>query len=313
MEEERNEIGKDGDEDKQQQDDAAFRQRTIKAWDQDLGSRAILADEEDLIWYPAEVNTSIRPGWFWHESQNGQVKSPERLVQYWFESAGRNTAILLNLPPDRRGLIHERDAGSVLRWNELLQEMFAEGGEGCYIESPLHSNWGGRHVHFGRNIYANFGLTLVDVRIQDAEPPTADVVEAFKAVETAKQTAEAVVNEAKAYQNAQLPSAEAQANKLLQNAQYLKQKRINEATEAVAMFEAMYAEYVRNPEITRSRMYYEAISEILPGVKLFINTGRTLCNMDPRLAEIPLDGMITIPDSPSFSLTVPNILGVLFF
>ena len=117
------------------------------------------------------------------------------------------------------------------------------------------------------------GLSLVDVRIQDAEPPTADVVEAFKAVETAKQTAEAVVNEAKAYQNAQLPNAQAQANKLLENAQYLKQKRINEATQAVAMFEAMYAEYVRNPEITRSRMYYEAISQILPGVKVYINTG----------------------------------------
>ena len=119
----------------------------------------------------------------------------------------------------------------------------------------------------------DIGLSLVDVRIQDAEPPTAAVVEAFKAVETAKQTAEAVVNEAKAYQNAKLPNAEAQANKLLQNAQYLKQKRINEATEAVAMFEAMYAEYVRDPEITRSRMYYEAISQILPGVKVYINTG----------------------------------------
>ena len=119
----------------------------------------------------------------------------------------------------------------------------------------------------------DIGLSLVDVRIQDAEPPTAAVVEAFKAVETAKQTAEAVVNEAKAYQNAQLPNAEAQANKLLQNAQYLKQKRINEATEAVAMFEAMYAEYVRDPEITRSRMYYEAISQILPGVKVYINPG----------------------------------------
>ena len=119
----------------------------------------------------------------------------------------------------------------------------------------------------------DIGLSLVDVRIQDAEPPTAAVVEAFKAVETAKQTAEAVVYEAKAYQNAQLPNAEAQANKLLQNAQYLKQKRINEATEAVAMFEAMHAEYVRDPEITRSRMYYEAISQILPGVKVYINTG----------------------------------------
>jgi membrane protease subunit HflK len=118
----------------------------------------------------------------------------------------------------------------------------------------------------------NIGLTLVDVRIQDAEPPTQDVIEAFKAVETAKQQAEAVVNNAKAYQNAKIPEAQAEADKLIQNAEYLKQKRINEAHEQVAMFTAMYQEYALNPDITRSRMYYEAISEILPGVKLYINT-----------------------------------------
>ena len=60
------------------------------------------------------------------------------------------------------------------------------------------------------------GLTLVDVKIQDAEPPTAEVIEAFKAVETAKQRAETVVNDAKAYQNAQLPLAQAEADKLIQ-------------------------------------------------------------------------------------------------
>ena len=118
----------------------------------------------------------------------------------------------------------------------------------------------------------DIGLTLVDVRIQDAEPPTVDVIEAFKAVETAKQEAEAVVNKAVAYQNAQLPNAQAQADKLIQNAEYLKAKRINEAVEQVAMFTAMYEEYAQNPDITKSRMYYEAISEILPGVKLYINT-----------------------------------------
>ena len=119
----------------------------------------------------------------------------------------------------------------------------------------------------------DIGLTLVDVRIQDSEPPTQEVIEAFKAVETAKQQAETVVNDAKAYQNAQLPDAQARADKLVQNAQYLKQKRINEATQQVAMFSAMYEEYKLNPEITRSRMYYEAISQILPDVKVFINTG----------------------------------------
>ena len=119
----------------------------------------------------------------------------------------------------------------------------------------------------------DIGLSLVDVRIQDAEPPTQAVIEAFKNVETAKQTAEAVINEAKAYQNAQIPNAEAEANKLVQNAHFLRQKRINEGVEAVAMFEAMYKEYALNPQITRSRMYYEAISGILPGVRVYINTG----------------------------------------
>ena len=119
----------------------------------------------------------------------------------------------------------------------------------------------------------DIGLSLVDVKIQDAEPPTQEVIEAFKNVETAKQQAETVINDAKAYKNAQLPQAQAKADKLIQNAQYLKEKRINEATEQVAMFNAMYSEYARNPEITRSRMYYEAISQVLPGVKLYVNSG----------------------------------------
>ena len=132
----------------------------------------------------------------------------------------------------------------------------------------------------------DIGLTLVDVKIQDAEPPTAEVIEAFKAVETAKQQAETVINDAKAYKNAQIPNAQAKADKLIQNAEYLKQKRINEAVEQVAMFNAMYEEYAQNPGITKSRMYYEAISKVLPGVKLYVNTGegsnlQTLLPLEP--------------------------------
>ncbi len=136
----------------------------------------------------------------------------------------------------------------------------------------------------------DIGLSLVDVKIQDSEPPTLEVIEAFKAVETAKQQAETVVNDAKAYQNAKLPDAQAQADKLIQNAEYLKQKRINEAIEQVAMFQAMYAEYIQNPEITRSRMYYEAISKILPGVKLYINASSGEGNDVQML--LPLDTLV---------------------
>ena len=148
----------------------------------------------------------------------------------------------------------------------------------------------------------DIGLTLVDVKIQDAEPPTQEVIEAFKAVETAKQQAETVVNQAKAYQNAQIPKAEGQADQLIQNAEYLKQARINEATEQVAMFQAMYQEYQRNPEITRSRMYYEAISQVLPGVKLYINT----TNADGVDMVLPLESFVDSGETTTAPTTPPT-------
>ena len=140
----------------------------------------------------------------------------------------------------------------------------------------------------------DIGLTLVDVKIQDAEPPTQEVIEAFKAVETAKQQAETVVNDAMAYRNAQLPQAQAEADKLIQNAEYLKQKRINEAVQQVAMFQAMYEEYAQNPGITKSRMYYEAISEILPGVKLYVNTAGGDSDVQMLL---PLETMVEVENT----------------
>ena len=82
-------------------------------------------DPEGELFIPAETNVSIRPGWFWHESQNDRVMDEERLLRYWFESIGRNTTILLNLPPDRRGLIHEKDALAVTRWQQRLERIFS--------------------------------------------------------------------------------------------------------------------------------------------------------------------------------------------
>jgi len=121
----------------------------------------------------------------------------------------------------------------------------------------------------------DIGLVLTDIKIQDSEPPTLSVIEAFKNVETAKQAAETLINQAKAYQNSELPKAEAEADQLIQNAEFLKQNRINEATQQIAMFEAMYSQYAQNPDVTRVRMYYEALTEALPGVKLYINTAES--------------------------------------
>lgn len=117
----------------------------------------------------------------------------------------------------------------------------------------------------------DIGLSLTDVKIQDSEPPTQEVMEAFKEVETAKQDKETAVNVAKAYENSKLPEAQAQADKLVQNAEFLKQDRINEAKREVAMFTAIYNEYILNPSITKRRMYYEALEKVLPGAKVYID------------------------------------------
>lgn len=134
----------------------------------------------------------------------------------------------------------------------------------------------------------DIGLTLTDIKIQDSEPPTQDVIEAFKNVETAKQGAETAINKAKAYQNSQLPLAQAEADKLIQNAEYLKQSRINEAIQQIAMFNAMYNEYQLNPDITKIRMYYEAIESILPDVKVYIDVSSN----GGTTKLLPLDSLV---------------------
>lgn len=124
----------------------------------------------------------------------------------------------------------------------------------------------------------DIGLQLVNITIQDAEPPTTEVLTAFKAVETAKQAADTALNNANKYRSEQIPAAEAQADQILQNAQAEKEARINEANGQVARFISMYAEYVQNPLITKQRMYYETMEEVLPNLRVIIQdeNGNTL-------------------------------------
>lgn len=118
----------------------------------------------------------------------------------------------------------------------------------------------------------DIGIQLVNVTIQDSEPPTVEVMEAFKNVETAKQGKETALNHANKYRNEQLPLAQAQADNILQNAEAQKTARINEATGQVARFNAMYEEYIKNPTITKERMFYEAMEEVLPDLKVIIES-----------------------------------------
>lgn len=118
----------------------------------------------------------------------------------------------------------------------------------------------------------DIGLTLVNVTIQDSEPPTAEIMEAFKNVETAKQGKETAINNANKYKNEKLPTAEAEADKIIKEAEAYKQERINEATGQVARFNAMYEEYIKNPTVTKQRMFYEAMEEVLPDLELIIDS-----------------------------------------
>ena len=92
----------------------------------DLGSLDALGKGERLVWYPAETDVSIRPGWFYHAREDGKVKSVEQLVDIYFSSVGYNSVLLLNLPPDRRGLIHENDVQRLHEFRKVLDAIFAE-------------------------------------------------------------------------------------------------------------------------------------------------------------------------------------------
>lgn len=116
----------------------------------------------------------------------------------------------------------------------------------------------------------HIGISVGNVTIQDSEPPTNEVNNAFKAVENAKQGAETATNNARKYANEQIPAAEAKAEEVKQAATATKTERTNAAREEVAKFEALFAEYQRNPETVKQRLYYEALQEVLPNMEIII-------------------------------------------
>ncbi|BBH23782.1 alpha-L-fucosidase [Paenibacillus baekrokdamisoli] len=107
----------------QKEDDGEFAKR-ILSHDDDLGSREVIREAGELAWFPAEVNTSIRPGWFYHAEEDDQVKSLDELFEVYVRSVGGNATFLLNLPPDKRGLIHENDARRMSELGQAIQGNF---------------------------------------------------------------------------------------------------------------------------------------------------------------------------------------------
>ncbi len=77
------------------------------------------------VWYPAECDVSIRPGWFWHAHEDDKVKSVEHLLDIYFKSVGRNSVLLLNVPPNNKGLLPEPDIQQLRKWRQILDKTFA--------------------------------------------------------------------------------------------------------------------------------------------------------------------------------------------
>lgn len=121
----------------------------------------------------------------------------------------------------------------------------------------------------------DIGIQVVNVLVQDAEPPTSEVLAAFKAVETAKQGAQTAGTQAQQYRNERIPAAEANADKTRQTAEAAKQARIAEATGQVERFNRMYEEYSKYPLVTKQRLFYETIEDVLPELKVIITDGKT--------------------------------------
>ena len=90
----------------------------------DLGSREKLRNASALVWYPAETDVSIRPGWFYHSNQDRLVKTPAKLVDIYYSSIGRNSVLLLNIPPDKRGRISDFDVKSLVGMRRILDQTF---------------------------------------------------------------------------------------------------------------------------------------------------------------------------------------------
>ncbi len=116
----------------------------------------------------------------------------------------------------------------------------------------------------------DIGIQLVNITIQDAEPPTQEVINAFKNVENAKQGKETSINKANQKRNEDIPAARAAADETVKTAQAQAEERVNEAKGQTARLNELYAEYQKYPLITKQRMFYETMEEILPGMKVII-------------------------------------------
>lgn len=138
----------------------------------------------------------------------------------------------------------------------------------------------------------DIGVQIIDVKVNDSEPPTEEVAKAFRDVETAKQEMEMAINRAAEYRNRRLPEAKSQADRLVKDAEAYKASRVAEAEGLRDRYLAIYNEYKNFPEISRSRMYLEVLERTLPGIKVIVDEGGDVSKYLPLQAGETLDNVV---------------------
>jgi alpha-L-fucosidase len=131
-------------------------------------------------WLPAECDVSIRPGWFWHEKENEKVKTPRQLLDLYYKSVGRGASFLLNIPPDRRGLLHENDVASLRTFGRAVSGTFARNlAKGARLKASnlRRSGFEPQRMIDGKGYFAAAdSVTTPEVTLEFANPVKFDVI-----------------------------------------------------------------------------------------------------------------------------------------
>jgi len=142
----------------------------------DLGGRDKIKNAKGLVWFPAETDVSIRPGWFYHAAEDSKVKSPEKLLDIYYNSVGMNSVLLLNIPPDKNGLINEADIQSLQAWKKLRDETFktnlaenaaVECANGLHLNAMLDDDYQTYFTTGGSDTSATITFTLKGAKTFD--------------------------------------------------------------------------------------------------------------------------------------------------
>jgi len=142
----------------------------------DLGGLDKIKNAKGLVWFPAETDVSIRPGWFYHAAEDDKVKSPEKLLDIYYNSVGMNSVLLLNIPPDKNGLINEADIQALQGWKKLRDETFkinlagnatVQCTNGLHLNAMLDDNYQTYFTTRGNDTSAIITFTLKDAKTFD--------------------------------------------------------------------------------------------------------------------------------------------------